>query len=204
MTAVKRECPHPRGRHQHGHYLAYERDHCRCFPCRLAWSQARLAYNATGSYLTSSPRFIPRHGTDRRIQALLALGWRHSDITARLTEIDPLAATQSDQLLRRPGPYVWASTAEAVRAVYDQLAMIPGPSKRNRDRARKLGYVPPLAWDDDELDDPEAEPYRDTINHGTRGGYNQHRNRGQEACGACLAAERSYQAERYRRTKGAA
>jgi hypothetical protein len=36
--------------------------------------------------------------------------------------------------------------------------MRPGPSHRTRARARALGYAPPLAWDDDAIDDPSAQP----------------------------------------------
>lgn len=36
--------------------------------------------------------------------------------------------------------------------------MIPGPSQRTRARAVRVGLVPPLAWDDETLDDPDAAP----------------------------------------------
>jgi len=58
--------------------------------------------------------------------------------------------------------WVMATTAEKVRAIYDELSMIPGPSDYGRVRAVNRGWVPPLAWDDDTIDDPNAKPHRTT------------------------------------------
>jgi hypothetical protein len=55
---------------------------------------------------------------------------------------------------------VHRGTAGQVARVYDELAMTPGPSTRARDAAARRGWVPPLAWDDDEIDDPQARPAR--------------------------------------------
>ena len=48
--------------------------------------------------------------------------------------------------------FVALATHDRIAAAYDELAMRPGPSARNR----RLGYPPPLAWDD--IDDPAATP----------------------------------------------
>jgi len=154
---MKRDCQCPRAQHDHGDYLCYEIDGCRCFPCSLAWSDSRARNRAGGSY-AATPRFVPRIGTERRLQALLALGWRHCDITTRLAALGPANAADTAQLLRRPGDYVWAETARAVATVYDELSMTIGPSNRTRTRAIKLGYLPPLAWDDDTLDAIDKKP----------------------------------------------
>lgn len=92
----------------------------------------------------SDEPFVPRVGTVRRIQALLYMGHRHMDI-------DPRSAV----LLHQQGRWVTKSTHDRIAAVYDALAMTPGPSERTRQRARALGYVGPLDWDDIDLD---AEP----------------------------------------------
>ena len=37
MTGITRDCVCPRAQHEHGDYLAYLKDHCRCTPCRRAY-----------------------------------------------------------------------------------------------------------------------------------------------------------------------
>ena len=58
---------------------------------------------------------------------------------------------------------VRVKTARVVAEVYDRLWDKPAPEGRNRScalaMARRKGFVPPLAWDDDEIDDPAARPH---------------------------------------------
>lgn len=58
--------------------------------------------------------------------------------------------------------------AERVRTLYDQIWNVPPPSgtqyersasKRARTLANRNGWPPPLAWDDDEIDDPTMGPH---------------------------------------------
>lgn len=103
-------------------------------------------------------------GTQRRLQALFALGWGGEDIGARLG----LNRTRVNSLMRgtRIQRGVYRSTAVRVARVYDELSMIrPEGPKHDRLRrwAARLGYVPPLAWDDDEIDDPRARPHTGPI-----------------------------------------
>lgn len=100
--------------------------------------------------------FVPAIGSRRRIQALLAIGWRHGDITPRIRANG--ARTHSQLVLHQAGTSVARVTADAVRAVYDELWATPGPSTATRKRAAALGYAPPMAWDDDTIDDPAATP----------------------------------------------
>lgn len=97
---------------------------------------------------------VPKIGTVRRIQALLAIGWRHSDITAHM----PGVRTGSAAALNQAGDRVSAATHRAVKAAYDDLSMRSGPSKKTRTLASRMGYAPPLAWDDETIDDPQAQP----------------------------------------------
>lgn len=100
-------------------------------------------------------------GTARRLQALATVGW----------SIDRLATTRDidrqslDGALR--GRPVLARTAQAVAAAYEELwnrAPIPadrfeqGGITRTINRATRAGWLPPAAWDDDEIDDPAAQP----------------------------------------------
>lgn len=95
---------------------------------------------------------VPAVGTRRRIRALLAIGWRHQDLTPRL-------GYQSGVALSRPGTMIeqWKHAA-AVR-VYDELWSTQGPSEVSRTRAARVGHAPPLAWDEGTLDSPDAVPH---------------------------------------------
>ncbi len=93
--------------------------------------------------------FVPRWHAVRRIEALLALGWRHCDLRA---ESGVLTAV----VLHQAGRWVTAPTHAAVCDAYERLCMTPGPSQRTRDRAARAGYLPPLAWDG--IDDADEWP----------------------------------------------
>lgn len=101
-------------------------------------------------------------GTHRRLQALVARGWSQSKLAGMLgirpTNIGPIIHG------RRPVQLV---TARAVRELYDRLWDKPPPDVTRWDRgaalyacrqAKEHGWVPPLAWDDNAIDDPAASP----------------------------------------------
>lgn len=88
-------------------------------------------------------------GTVRRIRALQAMGWPLREIGERCG-----IATQNLGTIASGGRGVYASTAARIAKVYDELSMTPGPSNRSRTIARTRGWLPPLAWDDDAIDDP--------------------------------------------------
>ena len=105
---------------------------------------------------------VDNTGTTRRLQALVALGWSQSKLGKRLG-IMPANMTPLMQGRRS----VTVETANAVRALYEELSMTFPPEKDHRDkiaasRARKHaktnGWLPPLAWDDGDLDDPAVRP----------------------------------------------
>lgn len=100
-------------------------------------------------------------GTIRRIQALVAIGWSQSRIGERIG-MDP---QNFNRTIR--APRVQAETARKVREVYedlwdqtqtghDQRSRIS--ANRSRNYAAKQGWLPPLAWDDDTIDDPATKP----------------------------------------------
>lgn len=98
--------------------------------------------------------FVPAVGARRRIQALLAIGWTHDHITAHMTGV----GTLSKLVLNQRGQWIARSTHDAVVAAYDALSMTLGPSAGSRGHARSRGYAPPLAWDEEGIDDPQAVP----------------------------------------------
>ena len=105
----------------------------------------------TTLYASVSGGHVPRVGAARRVQALLALGWPHHELGAA-------GITNSAQIIGAPGELITVHRWRQVRDVYDALSMTPGPSPQTRGWAAKLGYAPPLAWDEDTLDDPNATP----------------------------------------------
>ena len=95
---------------------------------------------------------IPNVGTKRRIEALLALGYSLEFLA------NELGVTQTCVCSWLRKKQVTSSTVVRIRDLYDRLSMTRGPSKRARMRAQKKGLAPPLAWDDESIDDPSAVP----------------------------------------------
>jgi hypothetical protein len=100
-------------------------------------------------------------GTRRRLQALIALGWARAEFARRLG-VTPANFTG---LMHRG--QVTVRTQRKVRELYDELSMRRPPDDTHRQRgsvararnsARLAGWVPPLAWDDDTIDDPRGKP----------------------------------------------
>ena len=100
-------------------------------------------------------------GTARRLQALYALGW---SVHAVADRAGLSVCTLRDVPTRSS---VTAATALAVRAVYDLMwDRTPQPRTpaergvvtRTRRQAAAKGWAPPLAWDDEDLDNPTAKP----------------------------------------------
>jgi DNA-binding phage protein len=99
-------------------------------------------------------------GTARRMQALAALGW-----SSRAIAIATGIPDSNVRRIRRHAiPTVSATTAAAVRSLYDHASMRPPtcPDLRLLNLARRNGWAPPLAWDDDlgphGIDNPDATP----------------------------------------------
>lgn len=106
-------------------------------------------------------------GTRRRLQALMSLGWSASELGRRI------GVLPSNMHYPLHGEQVTAARARSIRHLYDDL-WDQHPVPRNRQHAacitratsaaRRLGWAPPAAWDDDAIDDPAARP------HGARAG----------------------------------
>lgn len=99
-------------------------------------------------------------GTRRRLQALVAIGWSQSKLGTRLG-MEP----GNFYKLMRCNELVFARTARAVTALYDELWNTPPANEKWRDKiafnrsvnyAQARDWAPPLAWDEDTIDDPNA------------------------------------------------
>jgi len=128
------------GRHQATSRTAVER--------LVATTAAGILAHAPGAMR------VPAIGTARRVRALQALGWS----IAHIAEAAERSAAGLEWAVAHPDGVLPTSAHRAIRDVYDQLSMRLGPSHRTAAYAKRAGWAPPLAWDDDEIDDPSAEP----------------------------------------------
>lgn len=101
-------------------------------------------------------------GTTRRLQGLVAIGWSMNRLSQRLG----MKLTNARHLFHGTGQTTVAR-ARQVAALYDELwnQLPPHDSHRDkiaysraRNHAKRLGWAPPLAWDDSTIDDPAAQP----------------------------------------------
>lgn len=237
VDRTPKTCRHKIAQHQHGTYVMYTLDRCRCLPCSTACSQynadreRRLAYGTWEPFVDARPAtehlralqaagmgwkraaaaagvpessvypllygrpdrnggaprakarretveallavpmptlddlgastIVEGTGTRRRLQALICLGWSVQQLANR-HGLDRQALDGA--LAHRP---VQAKTARAVRELYDDLWDQAPPETNHRERiaasrarrrAETMSWAPPLAWDDDTIDDPNALP----------------------------------------------
>lgn len=122
-----------------------------CPPCREAARLAKERWRRR-RYLNRGPLLVDATGTRRRLRALAAIGWPNAAIGALAGADHSTVSAWSNNARVRAG------TADTVRRVYDELSMTPGPSAKVRQIAARKGWAPPLAWDDDSIDDPAARP----------------------------------------------
>lgn len=97
-------------------------------------------------------RSVPAIGTQRRIRALMALGWTSRDIADRCG----WGTTQAVTELLKARRFVYVTTAHRIDTTYRDLSMKVGPSDKNRRDAARKNWAPPLAWVD--IDDPNETP----------------------------------------------
>jgi hypothetical protein len=92
-------------------------------------------------------------GTIRRIQALATIGYPLEQ-QAHLAGLNP---DKPRHLLKQK--YVHTDIAQAIAALFTHLQLTPNPKRsRAATRARTIaqtnGWLPPLAWDEDQIDNP--------------------------------------------------
>lgn len=140
---------------RHGTETAYSKDGCRCPDAREdSRIRAKRRKHGTYQYL-----YIDPTGTRRRLQALMALGHNANTISS----VEPALSVHMVRYLRSgkpgtPSRRVHRRLAATVARVYAVLSMVPGIDNRSARQAETMGYRPPLAWDDESIDDPHAQP----------------------------------------------
>lgn len=115
-------------------------------------------------HATPAGHWINAIGATRRLQALHALGWS----MPRIAEVMDCYGKQNLRLLIFGiRTAITPDIDLRVRAAYDDLWDKRPPAHTHYERAgitkalkraALLGWAPPLAWDDDTIDDPDAQP----------------------------------------------
>jgi len=197
------DCQCPRSHHEHGTWHAYANDGCRCPDCRTAWARYMRDRTRRNAYAAANhaPLRVHPAGTMRRLQALACVGWSSHDIAT--------AVGTTPVVIRgwQHGTPTWIFRRSALKVagLYDAVWDQPPPGRygvKVRRLAARAGWVPPLAWDDDEIDDPAATaaaPFGggwDLAPCGTASAYRRHLRRREAPDQACIAAERRRNTER--------
>jgi hypothetical protein len=120
-----------------------------CANCRAEVAAAAREYRKA-RYLRGR-RMVPVLGTCRRVHALATRGWSQAEISARLGLGGPNALSKILQQAE-----VKRDTADAVSALYAELAWKDGPSDLARKFAARRGWPGPMDWDDP--DNPDEVP----------------------------------------------
>lgn len=118
-------------------------------------AEALFALRPGGDQL---PARIPVIGVQRRLRALVALGYTDEQIAAEI------GGNQSNLSRYVGGRIHWITPEKFLKVdlVFRRLESQPAPTgwpaERARRRAATRGWLPPFAWDEGTLDDPAAEP----------------------------------------------
>lgn len=96
---------------------------------------------------------VPAIGLHRRVRALHAIGYTKDEIG------EAMGVTGSFVCELAAAPTVKAKNMARIVAAYEQLSSTPGASELQRWRAIREGWAPPMAWEDQDLDDPDAKPH---------------------------------------------
>jgi hypothetical protein len=108
----------------------------------------------TAAELAADGAFIPATGSTRRLQALTTAGYTGRQLCAEIRGNQ----TSLKRLVSGRQTVITAAKARDIAAAFTRLQMTPGPSTRARLRGQRNGWPPPLAWDEDTIDDPAAQP----------------------------------------------
>lgn len=138
--------------------------------------RARYEKRRRFAAISGRPFSVPALGAQRRIQALMRLGWSTSEIA---TAAGYSHRNRVRQILNgqkgKPCRWIERKTFDTIARVYDELAMKLPPERDGHERsvrgktrahARRNQWPPPLAWDD--VDDPDEQP------HGLRERHTKH------------------------------
>lgn len=135
---------------------------------RIAYGQQDHATRATVKAISDiviDPTRLPHRaridgtGTRRRIQALIAIGWTFEDLAARAgCTSSNLRQIANGHPCRPVAASSWLLAHRLYNRLWNEIPTDDRWSRASRRMARERGWAPPLAWDDDQIDNPAAEP----------------------------------------------
>lgn len=137
----------------HGEYYGYTSG-CRCDACTAASTRAKKKWLLRREIHGPTVR-VPVIGSRRRVQALITFGWPKYLIGQ---ELGNRSRGTIDHILYRAGDTITKDLHDRVVRAFDRLAATPGPAPKSRAYGRRMGWPPPMAWDDDTIDDPAGKP----------------------------------------------
>lgn len=121
-----------------------------CEPCRRAqmrYSKGWKLRNLDGARATR-----PAIGSQRRVRALMRIGWSTNQIADR----SGIGMGTVSRIANGTTPRLSRAVADAVAALFEELSLTHGPADVVARRAAARGWAPPLAWDD--IDNPDEKP----------------------------------------------
>lgn len=131
-------------------------------------------------------------GTQRRIQALTAMGWTGGEIGRQVGARRGDAWANVTRMMQEKS--ITARLAADVAAVYEELRYKTPPestaTRRAKARAQRKQWAPPPAWDDVDIDDPAAEPDWSAVRCETECGRPVQP--GRFLCATCLAWKKKH------------
>lgn len=180
LAGAAERCDDPRagtltGYRHHMTKRKNDKTHLPCQACRNASADAKYRYINKRIMNGSRPRggpdgkpgrstYLGGHisidatGTRRRLQALGIMGYGWQAISARTG----LAANNLGEVAQGKITRLRSNTVEKIKALYDELSMVHPENTRGakmiRNRFAKRGWAPPLCWDEESIENPEAWP----------------------------------------------
>lgn len=127
---------------------------------RHATAESILAVSAALEVLAGTAR-VDATGSHRRLQALVAVGWSQRRLAERLG----ISPANFGTMMRRPR--VLASKARSIRDLYEELWDTVPECQSTQERlavvrarafAVARGWAPPMAWNEEDIDNPDAAP----------------------------------------------
>lgn len=106
--------------------------------------------------------WVTARGAKRRLQSLYALGYSID----RLGELANYGKRNTILVIHGERTWITSDVDQRIRRLWDELCMTPPSTETRFDRggvtrakrnAARLGYLPPLAWDNIDLDDEPAK-----------------------------------------------
>lgn len=118
---------------------------------------ARALTRVTFAEARATEGFVSTVGLRRRLEALQYMGHSLRSLA------DEMGITQEAVWHWLQKDTVLVSTTQKVDELYRRLSLVPGDNQRARWTAYRRDYVPAMAWDEEDIDNPDSEPDRSAI-----------------------------------------